>query len=55
MKNRYVPVKEVPIFFYLKATSKFLGELNGFKLIKVYGPQAEKTYIQTQHHIWVRT
>lgn len=56
MKNRYVPVDTVPIFFFLKSTSEVIGELNGFKIIRclVTTDRAVNYYCRGKH-IWIRT
>lgn len=54
-KTRYVPVTEVPIFFYLKSTSTTLRTINGFKYIRVGLPPGPVYFVERGKHIWRET
>ena len=53
--DKYIPVTEAPIFFFMKSTSETIGTLNGFKHIRVFTPKNIIYYIQRGKHIWIRT
>lgn len=53
-KPHYVPIKEVPIFFFLESYSKTVGHVNGFEIIRVSFPVGYQLYLQLGKHVWVR-
>ena len=56
MKNRYVPVAQIPIEFFLARYSKTLGQINGFAVVQVEVPYgAPRVYITRGNHYWLRT
>jgi hypothetical protein len=52
-KTRYVPVAEVPVFFYLKSTSTTLHVINGFRHIRVATPMGVKYFVARGERIWL--